>query len=321
MNTIRHLLAASDLEAHQIQALFAAAKAFAPKVQRGETVPLLQGKTVVNLFFENSTRTRTSFELATRKLGGGTINFAAATSSVQKGETLIDTALNIQSMGSHCIVVRHASAGAPSILARSANVPVVNAGDGFHEHPTQALLDAFTIQEKLGSIEGKRVVIFGDIAHSRVARSNIRTLRKLGASVAVCGPPTLLPPRPDVLGVDAAFRLEEVLPSADVVMALRIQLERQNRMQIPTAREYTQFWGLNHERSKLLKKDAIILHPGPINRGVELDAEVADGPRSVILDQVFNGVLVRMAVLAALCNPEGLRDWLSQQPNKGASRG
>lgn len=309
---VKHLLGAAELEPSQIRFLLAVAKAFGQHLKQGETIPLLQGKTVVNLFFENSTRTRTSFELATRRLGGGTLNFAASTSSVQKGETLIDTAKNIEAMRSHCLVVRHASAGSPWTLAKSVSVPVVNAGDGFHEHPTQALLDAYTMEEKLGSIAGKRVVIFGDIAHSRVARSNIYTLKKLGASVAVCGPPTLLPPKPEVLGVDYAYRLEDLLPSADVVMALRVQLERQNRMQLPSAAEYTKFWGLNRERAKLLKKDAIILHPGPINRGVELDPEVADEPRSVILDQVFNGVLVRMAVLANVCNPVGLAQWLNQ---------
>lgn len=316
--TIRlpHLLSAADLDAPTIQGIHNIARAFAPAVQRGETIPLLQGKTVVNLFFENSTRTRTSFEIATRKLGGATLNFAASTSSVQKGETLIDTARNIMAMGAHCLVVRHSSAGSPLVLSRSVNLPVVNAGDGFHEHPTQALLDTFTIQEKLGSVNGKRIVILGDIAHSRVARSNIHVLKKLGASVAVCGPPTLLPPRPEVLGVDHAYRLEELLPQADVVMALRIQLERQNRMQIPTQGEYVHFWGLNRERAALLKKDAIILHPGPINRGVELDPEVADGKHSVILDQVFNGVLVRMAVLALICNPDALAAWLPK--NGGA---
>ncbi len=311
-NDNRHLLSAANLTAEQITSILDAASAFSPFVEKGETIPLLQGKTVVNLFFENSTRTRTSFELATRRLGGGTVNFAASTSSVSKGETLIDTALNIQAMKSHCIVVRHASAGSPQTLARAVSVPVINAGDGFHEHPTQGLLDAYTIRQKLGSIKGKRVVILGDIAHSRVARSNIRILNALGASVAVCGPPTLLPPDPGRLGVDHAYRPEELLPDADVVMALRIQLERQNKMQLPSAAEYTQFWGLNRERAKLFKKDVIILHPGPVNRGVELDPEVADGPRSVILEQVFNGVIVRMAVLATYCNPEGLADWLKR---------
>ena len=314
---MKHLLAAADLTESEIRSLLSTAKAFGPLVRNGETIPLLQGKTVVNLFFENSTRTRMSFELATRKLAGNVLNFAASSSSVQKGETLIDTAKNILAMGPHCIVVRHSSAGSPKLLAQEVAVPVVNAGDGFHEHPTQGLLDAFTMEEKLGTVSGKRVVILGDIAHSRVARSNIRILKKLGASVAVCGPPTLLPPKPEILGVDHAFRPEDLLPQADVVMALRIQLERQNRMQIPSVAEYSQIWGLSRERAKLLKPDAIILHPGPINRGVELDPEVADGPRSVILDQVFNGVLVRMAVLASVCSPEELKKWLDQNKGKG----
>lgn len=309
---VRHLLTASELEASEIRYILQVAKYFAPYVNRGETIPLLQGKTVVNLFFENSTRTRTSFELAARRLGGGTLNFASSGSSVQKGETLIDTAKNIEAMRAHCLVVRHGSAGSPRFLAQNVSVPVVNAGDGFHEHPTQGLLDAFTMEERLGSLAGKRVLILGDIAHSRVARSNIYILRKLGASVAVCGPPTLLPPLSKSLGVDYAYRPEEVLADADVVMALRIQLERQNRMQIPSAAEYTRIWGLNSERAKRLKKDAIILHPGPINRGVELDPEVADSPRSVILGQVSNGVLVRMAVLSWVCNPEGLEEWLAR---------
>jgi aspartate carbamoyltransferase catalytic subunit len=308
----RHLLAASDLTTAEIRGILAAARAFAPHVDKGENIPLLQGKTVVNLFFENSTRTRTSFELATRKLGGGTLNFAASTSSTAKGETLIDTAKNIEAMRPDCLVVRHASAGAPRTLSHRVAVPVVNAGDGFHEHPTQGLLDVYTMEEKLGNISGKRVLIMGDIAHSRVARSNIHVLRKLGASVAVCGPPTLLPPDPKALGVDFAYRPEELLKEADVVMCLRIQLERQNKMQLPTTGEYAKFWGLNRERAKLLKPSTIILHPGPINRGVELDPVVADEPRSVILSQVSNGVVVRMAVLASVVNPTGLENWLRQ---------
>ncbi len=309
---IDHLLSAAEMSVEQIRYLLAVARAFRTPADRGEPIPLLQGKTVVNLFFESSTRTRSSFEVATRKLSGGTLNFAAATSSVNKGETLIDTARNIVAMRPHCMVVRHSSAGSPDFLAKRVGIPVINAGDGFHEHPTQGLLDVFTIEEKLGDVKGKRVVILGDIAHSRVARSNIHILRKLGASVAVCAPPTLLPPKPEVLGVEYDYRPENLLKDADVVMALRIQLERQNRMQLPSIGEYSKFWGLNLERARLLKKDAIILHPGPINRGVELDPEVADGPRSVILDQVFNGVLVRMAVLAAVCEPELLSDWLKK---------
>jgi aspartate carbamoyltransferase catalytic subunit len=315
MTTLKNLIAAADLSETQIRSLLDAAKRFAPHVHNGETVPLLQGKTVVTLFFENSTRTRNSFDLATRRLGGSSLGVAVANSSVSKGETLIDTARNIVAMRPHCLVVRHSSAGSPDFLARSQPVPVVNAGDGFREHPTQGLLDAFTIEEKLGTVKGKRVVILGDIAHSRVARSNIHILKKLGASVAVCGPPTLLPPKPEALGVEHAYRPEELLKKADVVIALRIQLERQNKMQIPSVAEYARVWGLNSERAKLLKKEAIILHPGPINRGVEIDTEVADGAHSVILDQVFNGVLVRMAVLATICNPSGLDTWL-----KGGTR-
>ncbi len=311
-NKTSNLLAAADLTEKQIRYYLASAKALSKFVARGESIPLLKGLTVVNLFFENSTRTRTSFELATRKLEGSTLNFAASTSSVQKGETLIDTAKTIQAMGPHCLVVRHASAGSPHVLARSLKIPVINAGDGFHEHPTQGLLDAFTIEEKLGSIEGKKIIILGDIAHSRVARSNIHILKKLGAFVTICGPPTLLPPSPQVLGVDFAYRLEDLLPKADVVMALRIQMERQNKMQIPSLAEYSRVWGLNRERAKLLKPQAIILHPGPINRGVEIDPEVADDPKSVILDQVFNGIIIRMAVLAQSCNPKGLSEWLEK---------
>ncbi len=306
---LKHLLSAKDLSKVEIETLLLIARQFKPVVEKGEMATLLQGQTVVNLFFENSTRTRTSFEIAIRKLSGSVLNFSTSTSSVQKGESLIDTAKNIEAMRPHCLVVRHPSAGSPGFLARTVNLPVINAGDGFHEHPTQGLLDAYTIQEKLGKIAGKRVVIVGDIAHSRVARSNIYVLNKLGASVAVCGPPTLLPPEPKSLGVDFSYRIEPLLKDADVVMALRIQLERQNKMQIPSLSEYSRFWGINLERAKLLKKEAIILHPGPINRGVEIHSEVADGPRSVILDQVTNGILIKMAVLASICNPKGLKQW------------
>ncbi len=304
---MKNLLAAADLDVSEIRFLLDAAK----KLSQGpESNPLLQGKTIVNLFFENSTRTRMSFELAIRKLGASAMNFAAASSSVTKGETLIDTAKNIEAMGPHAIVVRHASAGSPQYLAKHVSVPVINAGDGFHEHPTQGLLDLYTMEERLGTVRGKRVVILGDIAHSRVARSNIHLLRKMGASVAVCAPPTLLPPVPETLGVDYAYRPEDLLRDADVVMALRIQLERQNRMQLPSLSEYSAFWGLSRERAKLLKPECIILHPGPVNRGVELDTEVADGPRSVILNQVYNGVLVRMAVLATLVDRPKLEKWM-----------
>ncbi len=314
---MKHLLAAADLSKDEIRYLLDVAKKMAPIVKEDGSIPLLQGKTIVNLFFENSTRTRSSFELAIRKLGAGSLNFASSTSSTTKGETLIDTAKNLEAMGPHAIVVRHSSAGSPHTLAKNVNVPVVNAGDGFHEHPTQGLLDLYTMESKLGSVQGKHVVILGDIAHSRVARSNIHLLRKMGATVSVCAPPTLLPPKPETLGVNFAYRPEELLPKADVVMALRIQLERQNRMQIPSINEYSQFWGLNRERAKLLKPGAIILHPGPVNRGVELDPEVADGPRSVILDQVLNGVLIRMAVLATVVEPKKLDAWMKDGQIRG----
>ncbi len=306
-----HLLSAADLSESDIRAVLDCAREFSAPIRRGETIPLLTGRTVVNLFFENSTRTRNSFDLATRRLGGATLTVASTGSSVSKGETLIDTARNIEAMRAHCLVVRHSSSGSPLFLARNQSMPVINAGDGFHEHPTQALLDAFTMEEKLGNLRGKKVVIIGDIAHSRVARSNIHVLKKLGARVAVCGPPSLLPPGLDHWDVERSYRPEPLLQEADAVMALRIQLERQNKMQIPSLSEYSKIWGINREREKILKPSAIILHPGPINRGVELDPEVADSPRSVILDQVFNGVLIRMAVLAAICNPEGLQQWRS----------
>jgi aspartate carbamoyltransferase catalytic subunit len=252
--------------------------------------------------------------MATRKLGGGVLNFASSSSSLSKGETLLDTALNIQAMRPHGLVVRNSSAGTPHFLSKYLDIPVVNAGDGFHEHPTQALLDAFTMEEKLGSVEGKRIVIIGDIAHSRVARSNIYVLKKLGASVAVCAPPTLMPPKPkETFGVDAYFRIEEILPEADVVMLLRIQRERQNKAQLPSLSEYTKLWGLSEPRAKLMKNGAILMHPGPVNRGVEVAPAVADGPHSVILNQVFNGILVRMAVLSDLCAPEALREWFDSK--------
>lgn len=302
---LKHLLAIEDLQESQIRYILGLAKLFKNK----EPDPFLKGKTVVNLFFENSTRTKISFEVAAKKLGGNAIGFAASTSSVSKGETLLDTARNIMAMQGDCLVVRHESAGSPYRLSQEVSIPVINAGDGFHEHPTQALLDAFTMEEKLGTLKNKRILIIGDIAHSRVARSNIYCLQKLGAKVAVCGPPTLLPPQVEKLNVEFAYRPEKLLPQADVVMALRIQTERQNQMQLPSLTEYRRFWGMDRERFNLMKPEAFILHPGPVNRGVELDPEIADDPRSVILDQVTNGVLVRMAILALLCAPKETQDW------------
>ena len=294
-----NLLSAADLSEAQIRGFFARASALREQWKStGRVDQTLSGKTIVNLFFENSTRTRSSFEIAIRRLGGGALNIAAATSSVQKGETLIDTAQNLQALGPHAIVIRHASAGSPAVLARALKIPIINAGDGFHEHPTQALLDAFTLRERIGELAGKRVLIVGDVAHSRVARSNIHLLKTLGATVEIAGPPTLLPPSPEALGVRAHYRLDQCLPEADAVMLLRVQLERQNRMQIPSLREYARIWGLTAERArKLLKPHAVLLHPGPVNRGVEMDPDVADSDRSLILDQVENGVWIRMAVL------------------------
>ena len=306
------LLSVQDLSAQEIRFLFQAARAFSSQLEKPQPLTLLKNYTIAHLFFEPSTRTRTSFEIAIRKLSGNVLNFSSSHSSLQKGETIVDTALNIQAMKVHCMVVRHRSSGSPLVVARQVKIPVVNAGDGFHEHPTQALLDAFTMEQKLGDLRNKKVVILGDIAHSRVARSNIIVLNKLGASVSVCGPPTLLPPHPSALQVKHAYRPEEVLEEADVVMALRIQLERHNQMHLPSLQEYSRFWGLNKQRAKLLKKNAIIMHPGPINRGIELDPELADGERSVILDQVTNGILIRMAVLSAVVNPKGLQQWLEE---------
>ncbi len=263
-------------------------------------VPTLQGKTHVNLFFEASTRTRTSFEIAGKRLGADTINFSASTSSLVKGETLIDTARNIEAMAPDILVIRHSAAGAPHLLSRYIECPIINAGDGAHEHPTQALLDMFTVREAKGKLDNLRVAIIGDIAHSRVARSNILAFGKMCAEVVVAGPPTLMPPEVERLGCEVAPSLEEAIRGADVVMMLRIQLERFKTAPLPGLREYSEQWGLNPSNVELTKPDAIVMHPGPINRGVEISPEVADGPRSVILNQVQNGVAVRMALLYLL---------------------
>ncbi len=310
---IGHLLGTQGLAENDVRTILDLAKSIKKAGTHTSTESSgeqwLRGKTVANLFFEDSTRTRNSFELASRKLGASVLNFGASSSSLSKGETLIDTVRTIAAMKPHCLVVRHSCAGSPHFLASQLNLPVVNAGDGFHEHPTQGLLDVLTMEEHLGTVRGKHVLIMGDIAHSRVARSNIYLLRTLGATVSICGPPTLMPPSPQALGVEFSFRPETLLPKADVVMTLRIQFERQNSAQIPSISEYQRFWGLNQERARLLKPSAIIMHPGPMNRGVELDAEVADGPRSVILDQVSNGVVIRMAVLGLVVAPEEAMAW------------
>ncbi|MCD4716500.1 MAG: aspartate carbamoyltransferase catalytic subunit [Desulfobacterales bacterium] len=263
-------------------------------------VPTLRGKSVVNFFYEPSTRTRTSFEMAAKRLSADTVSLSVSTSSMVKGETLIDTARNIQAMNPDLIVLRHSSSGAPQLLAREVKACVINAGDGINEHPTQALLDLFTIREKKGKIEGLKVVITGDISHSRVARSDIIGLTKMGAEVTVSGPPTMIPPGIEDFGVQVVHDPAEAVKEKDVVMMLRIQLERQGKALFPGLREYAVFFGLNREVLKQAKKDAIVMHPGPINRGVEITDDVADGPQSVILDQVTNGVAVRMAVMYLL---------------------
>jgi aspartate carbamoyltransferase catalytic subunit len=263
-------------------------------------VPALRGRMVVNLFFEASTRTRFSFETAEKWLSADSLNFAAKGSSVEKGESLLDTARNLEAMSPDLIVIRHGSPGVPHFLARHLKAGVVNAGDGAHEHPTQALLDALTIRQRFGKIEGLRVVIAGDIARSRVVRSNVWLLTKMGARVTLCGPPTLLPPRVEALGVEVTTDFDAALPGADVVMTLRIQLEREGGAAFPSSREYFRRYGLTHERLARANSGAIVMHPGPMNRGVEIASDVADSSRAVILDQVSNGVAVRMAVLYLL---------------------
>jgi aspartate carbamoyltransferase catalytic subunit len=268
-------------------------------------VPTLRGKTVVNLFYESSTRTRTSFEIAGKWLSADVINFSASGSSTEKGESLLDTARNIEAMSPDVVVVRHKASGAPALLARSLRCGVVNAGDGAHEHPTQALLDLMTIREKKGHLEGLNVTIVGDVTHSRVARSDIFGMRKMGITVTVAGPPTLIPPQCQELGVKVSHRLEEAIEHADVIMMLRLQHERMQGGFIPSIREYSRVWGLTLARLQDCRPDVLIMHPGPVNRGVELSPEVADGRYSVILDQVSNGVAVRMAVLYLLAGSKG----------------
>jgi len=259
----------------------------------------LHGKVVANLFFEDSTRTRSSFEVAAKRLGGVVLNWTTRGSSVSKGETLLDTLLNIDAMGPQAIVVRHWSSGAAALAARYTRAAVINAGDGTHEHPSQALLDAFTLRRHLGALEGKRVLIVGDILHSRVARSNLHCLLLLGAKVAFCGPPTLVPRQMTALGAELFDDLDLALEGADAVMTLRVQLERQVDAAFPSAREYARRWGLSQARADRLPPHVKVLHPGPMNRGVEIATQVADGPRSLILEQVHHGVAVRMAILEA----------------------
>ena len=297
--TRRHLLGIADLSAEEITLLLDTAEPFCEVATRTiKKVPTLRGRTVVNAFFEASTRTRSSFEIAEKRLSADSINLGTAGSSLEKGETLVDTALNLQAMAPDAIVVRHRHAGVPHLLAaRLEHTSVINAGDGAHEHPTQALLDALTIRQKKGRIADLRVAIIGDIAHSRVARSNIHLLTKLGAAVTVGGPRTLMPAGVERLGVAVAHDLDRALDGADVIMMLRVQRERQAGGGFPSVREYFKHFALTAARLRGAASDAIILHPGPMNRGVEIASDLADGPYSVILDQVANGVAVRMAVL------------------------
>jgi aspartate carbamoyltransferase catalytic subunit len=297
----KDLVGLEPLDPRQIIAILDTAEAFKEISERPiKKVPVLRGKTIVNLFFEPSTRTRISFEFAEKRLSADTVNVAASGSSVQKGETLVDTARNLEAMRIDMVVIRHSSSGAAQFLAERIPSNVINAGDGRHEHPTQALLDMLTIRDHLGRLEGVRVCIVGDILHSRVARSNIWGLKKLGAEVAVCGPRTLLPADVADLGVHVFTRVEEAIEWAEVLNVLRLQLERMQAGYIPSLREYNRIFGITRERVERAPRDLLILHPGPMNRGVEIDSDVADGPHSVILQQVTNGVAVRMAVLYLL---------------------
>lgn len=297
----KHLLGIKDLTPADIHLIFETADQFIEVINRPiKKVPSLRDTTIVNLFFENSTRTRISFELAEKRLSADVLNFSASASSVKKGETLLDTVNNILAMKVDMVVMRHPAPGAPHFLAQKIKANIINAGDGTHEHPTQALLDAFSIRRQLGSVEGKKVAIFGDILHSRVALSNIYCLKKLGAEVKVCGPPTLIPKHIEKLGVGVEHDVRKTLAWCDVANILRIQLERQDIKFFPSLREYNQYFGITGKLIESLDKEVVIMHPGPINRGVEISSDVADSPNSIILDQVENGVAVRMAVLYLL---------------------
>lgn len=299
--SVKHLLGIKDLTAEDIHLILETADNFKEVINRPiKKVPSLRDITIANVFFENSTRTRLSFELAEKRLSADVINFSSSSSSVKKGETLLDTVNNILAMKVDMIVMRHSSVGSPHFLAKHINAKIVNAGDGTHEHPTQALLDAFSIREKLGEVAGKKVCIFGDILHSRVALSNIFALKKLGAEVMVCGPSTLMPKYINDLGVKVELDLRKALNWCDVANVLRIQLERQTIKYFPSLREYALYYGINKEILESLNKEIVIMHPGPINRGIEITSDVADSGHSIILDQVQNGVAVRMAVLYLL---------------------
>lgn len=301
--SVDHLVGIRDLTRQDIELIFKTADSFKEVINRPiKKVPSLRDITIANLFFENSTRTRLSFELAEKRLSADVVNFSAASSSVKKGETLIDTVNNILAMKVDMVVMRHPNPGAALFLSQRTNTRVINAGDGTHEHPTQGLLDAFSIRERLGTVEGKKVVIVGDILHSRVALSNIYTLQKLGAKVMVCGPTTLIPKYIDQLGVKVEHNLRRALEWCDVANMLRIQLERQDIQYFPSLREYTMQYGLNKELLESLDKEICVMHPGPINRGVEISSEVADSSQSIILQQVENGVAIRMAAIYLLAS-------------------
>lgn len=293
----RSLTDISDLSREEVVFLLTKTKSVKEKFKGDLPAVSAQSKSIALLFFEPSTRTRTSFEMAAFRLGFRVLNLDATSSSAQKGETIFDTAKNVEALKPHCMVIRHSGSGIPLQISKLVKIPVINAGDGFHAHPTQALLDAFTIQEKFGKISGLNILIVGDIAHSRVARSNITLLRMLGAKVKVCGPPTLIPPMAREWGVEVTDRLDESLGAADVVMCLRMQMERQASFQVPSLKEYTTRFGITQERLGLIKKDAIILHPGPVNRGIELMSVALRDPRCQVMDQVENGVLMRSVLL------------------------
>src|SRR5690554_269883 len=301
--SVGHLIGIEDLTAREIEIIFETADRFKEVINRPiKKVPSLRDITIANVFFENSTRTKLSFELAEKRLSADVVNFSAGSSSVKKGETLVDTVNNILSMKVDMVVMRHPNPGAAKFLSERVNAKVINAGDGTHEHPTQALLDAYSIKEKLGSVKGKKVVIVGDILHSRVALSNIYALQKLGAEVMVCGPTTLIPKYIHELGVKVEHNLKKALEWCDVANMLRIQLERQDIQYFPSLREYTMLYGLNKEMLDNLSKEIVVMHPGPINRGVEISSDVADSKQSIILNQVENGVAIRMAVIYLLAS-------------------
>lgn len=304
--SVKHLLGIKELQTEDIHTIFRTADNFKKVLQRQiKKVPTLRDTTVANVFFENSTRTRISFELAEKRLSADVVNFSASGSSVSKGETLVDTVNNILAMKVDMVVMRHSASGAPWFLANHIDASIINAGDGINEHPTQALLDAFSMREKLGDLKGKKIAIIGDIMHSRVALSNIFCLKKLGAEVVVAGPPTLIPKHIQDLGVKVEYDVKKALAWCEVANVLRIQLERQNKPLFSTLREYAMFYGINKDMLQSLKKEIVIMHPGPINRGVEINSDVADGKQSIILDQVENGVAIRMAAIYLL---SGKRD-------------